>query len=157
MIRTVGLALLLLSALSCAHQRFEQPTPIRFGATVAETDRALSGLCGSQRTRRVDPPFLPNVQTQQLQTDCDGFQFFGRPRHVEFVFRDDRLVMVWLMVDPQETERFIAALSDAYGTSTHRNQNYIAFEQVRVAWRFHPAEILFYSQELDADMAPDFR
>ncbi|MEQ1882977.1 MAG: hypothetical protein ABL878_18645 [Burkholderiales bacterium] len=118
--------------------------------------QALSTLCTAQRLRRIDPPFLTEVRTRQLQIDCDGFLFLGQHRHVEFVFRDDRLVMVWLMVTKQETQRMIEAMTAAFGTPSHRNGQYVSFESSRTAWRFEPAEILFYAPELDADMAPDF-
>ena len=37
-----------------------------------------------------------------MQIDCDGFRFMGEGRHVEFVFLDDVMVTVWLMVTPAE-------------------------------------------------------
>lgn len=142
----------------CAHgQPFRQPELIRWGASAADLAPAIQSQCASWRVRRIDPPFLPDVADKQMQIDCEGFLFFGRDRHVEFVIRDDRLVMVWLMVTQDETDTTIAALTRAFGAPTHRNANYVAFESRRIAWRFHPAEILFYAPELDADMAPDFR
>lgn len=92
-----------------------------------------------------------------MQIDCEGFQFLGRGRHVEFVIRDDRLVMVWLMATPKENDAMIAVLARALGPPTRRNADYVAFENRRVAWRFRPAEILFYAPELSANMARDFR
>ena len=86
-------ALLLALALgACAHpdERFERPAVIRFGASVAELERALEGQCTQRRLRTDDPVFLPYVRERQLQIDCEGFQFFGQGRHVEFVIRDDR-------------------------------------------------------------------
>jgi hypothetical protein len=97
------------------------------------------------------------VKTRQLQIDCDGFRFRGRGRHVEFVIRDDRLVMVWLMVEPSESGAIIQDMKAALGMPSGENADYIAFERHRTAWRHKPAEILFYAPELDKDMAPDFR
>jgi hypothetical protein len=144
-------------ALPAAAEIFRQPEVIRWGASTAQLQQQLAPLCPKLLTRRIDPPFLPDVKTQQLQIDCGGFQFRGRGRHVEFVIRDDRLVMVWLMVEATESAAIIADMTSALGPPTGNNSHYIAFEKQRTAWRHKPAEILFYAPELDADMKPDFR
>lgn len=136
---------------------FARPNVIRWGATSAQLQRRLGYFCPKLNTRKIDPPFLPAVKTQQLQIDCDGFQFRGRGRHVEFVIRDDRLVMVWLMVEASELSEIIRDMKRSLGRPTGQNRNYVAFERARIAWRHKPAEILFYAPELDADMKPDFR
>ena len=151
-----GTALALLLALgACAHadERFARPEVIRLGATVAELERALEGRCTRRRLHNEAPVFLPNVRERQQQIDCDGFQFFGYGRRIEFVFRDGRLVLVWLMVTDAETPAMIDAMTRAYGTPTERNDAYVSFERDRAAWRYRPAEILFWSGELDADVA----
>ena len=140
-----------------ARAPFARPSVIRFGATTAELQRDLRSLCPKIQTRKVDPPFLPEVKTQQLQIDCDGFMFRGRGRHVEFVIRDDRLVMVWLMVEPAEAPGIVRDMTRTFGKPTGTNAHYVAFENARTAWRHKPAEILFYGAELEKDMAPDFR
>jgi hypothetical protein len=139
------LALAILSA-SCAHaQTFAAPDVLRYGATVAETQAALAGRCTSMVTRPINPPFAPNVQRQQLQIDCDGFEFFGAPRWAEFVFRDDSLEMAWIMVRSEDQPAIVAAMEAAYGAPTLTNSNYIAFAGANAAWRHRPAEVLFYS------------
>ncbi len=151
-----GAALVLLLALgACAHAdaRFERPEVIRFGASVAEIERALEGQCTRRRLRTDDPVFLPGVRERQLQIDCDGFQFFGHGRRLELVFRDDRLVLVWLMVTDAEAATMIDSMTRAYGAPTERNADYVSYGRDRAAWRYRPAEILFWSEELDADVA----
>jgi hypothetical protein len=139
------LALAMLSA-SCAHgQTFAAPDVLRYGATVAETQAALAGRCTSMVTRPINPPFAPDVQRQQLQIDCDGFEFFGAPRWAEFVFRDDSLEMAWIMVRSEDQAAIVAAMEAAYGAPTLSNDNYIAFAGANAAWRHRPAEVLFYS------------
>ena len=152
-----ALALAFLASAAAADESFVRPDVIRFGATTAELQRELTPLCPKLATRPIDPPFLPDVKTRQLQIDCDGFRYFGGDRHVEFVIRDDRLVMVWLMVEPADAPAIIAAMTKTLGKPTGVNEHYIAFEEHRAAWRHKPAEILFYAEELDKDMAPDFR
>jgi hypothetical protein len=143
--------------LLAATQGFHKPEVIRWGAGTAQLQAHLKPLCPQLRTRRIDPPFLDHVKTEQLQIDCDGFRFFGKGRHVEFVIRDGRLVMVWLMVDASEAPGFIVAMSQAYGRPTATNARYIAFEQNRAAWRHKPAEILFYSPELEREVTSWFK
>jgi hypothetical protein len=140
-----------------AAQPFKKPSVIRWGATTAQLQQQLAPLCSKLVTRPIDPPFLPDVKVRQLQIDCSGFQFRGKGRHTEFVIRDGRLVMVWLMVDAPEGAGIIADMKKALGQPTGVNSNYVAFEKHRIAWRHKPAEILFYAPELDADMRPDFR
>lgn len=144
-------------AVPVSAESFRRPEVIRWGVSTAQLQERLTPLCTKLVTRPIDPPFLPDVKTRQLQIDCSGFQFRGKGRHVEFVIRDDRLVMVWLMVDAAEGEGIIADMKAALGRPTGSNTNYVAFERHRMAWRYKPAEILFYAPELDADMRPDFR
>lgn len=156
--RTVILALVAsVSATTAESAPFKRPEVIRWGASTAELERSLAAKCPTLNTRKIDPPFLPDVRAEQLQIDCDGFQFRGRGRHVEFVIRDNRLVMVWLMVEPSEQAAIVADMESTFGRPTGRNAKYVAFEKHRIAWRHKPPEILFYSSELDEDMAPDFR
>jgi hypothetical protein len=127
---------------------FSRPAAILYGASVAETNAALEGKCTTLRVRRIDPPFAPEVRHEQLQIDCDGFPFLGAPRWAEFVFRDDSLEMVWIMMSPTDQDRTLAAMAAAYGAPTHRNGDYVAFSAQGAAWRFQPAEVLFYSPAL---------
>lgn len=147
----------LLLAVAAAGGAFTTPEVIRWGATTPELERQLKPLCPKMQTRKIDPPFLPEVQTEQLQIDCDGFDYRGRGRHVEFVIRDGRLVMVWLMVEPADAADIIDDMKARLGKPTGDNANYVAFERDRTAWRHKPAEILFYAPELVRDMEPDFR
>lgn len=145
--------MLLAAMLAAAGPAFARPEVIRWGATTAQLEQRLGPLCPKLRTRKIEPPFLAKVKTEQLQIDCDGFQFFGKGRHVEFVIRDGRLVMVWLMVDSNEAPSFVETMGRAYGRPTKTNARYIAFEGARAAWRHQPAEILFYSPELEPEVA----
>jgi len=134
-----------------------RPDVIRWGATTAEMEAALQGKCAKgYKIRPINPPFLEDIKDRQLQIDCDGLQFMGAPRWTEFVIGDGRLKMVWLMVKPEDQDAVVAAMTKAYGPPSSRNSTYIAFAQARAAWRFKPAEILFYAPELDASTTPDF-
>jgi hypothetical protein len=134
---------------------FVKPDSIRFGATVNQTEKILRNLCGTQETRRIDPPFLDGVKDRQMQIDCEGFMFRGKPRHAEFVFGDDNLKMVWVMTDPDEKDALEKAMQDAYGAPNHVNARYIGFTSSRVALRLDRAEVLFYSRSAENDVLPD--
>lgn len=135
----------------------EKPDVIVWGAGASDMETALDGLCeNGMTTRKIDPPFLPNVQTEQLQIDCDGFEFFGAPRWTEFVIGDDRLQMVWIMVDREDEAAAIAAMKSAYGAPSHENDAFVAFAGERTAWRSEPPEFLFYTPELAEGMEAFF-
>ena len=124
------------------------PDAMEFGASVDGMTERLAGMCSEANLRTIDPPFLPDVQEIQQQIDCEGFDFMGEPRLAEFVFRDDALQMVWILVDADDQERIIAAMRESYGEEGLAVAGVIAFPEQRTAWRFEPPEVLFYSEEL---------
>lgn len=144
---TVAAATMTFAAPASA-QSVERPDVIVFGSSVAEMEANLGELCESQATRRIDPPFLPDVQREQMQIDCEGFSFLGRPRHAEFVFRDDALEMVWVMTEAEEDPAILAQMRTAYGSPSHDSEPYVAFVDQRTALRREPPEVLFYSDNL---------
>ena len=154
--QTVVAAIIALTTIAAGPDPFANLKLPRFGSSTADVQRSLESKCASLRTRRIDPPFLREVRTEQLQVDCDGFQFLGRSRRAEFVIRDGRLVMVWLMVEGFESNSIIKILELTYGPPSAANDDYIAFEDARVAWRHRPAEILFYGEELEQELTPRF-
>ncbi len=138
--RAVMAMLMLLAAL----HDVRRPGAIRWGASPEEMARVLAGLCVRIRDRPIDPPFLANV-LRQRQLDCYSFPFLGRGRYVEFVFGDNRLEMVWIMVDAAERPAILGAMRAAYGAPSHSRRGFVAFVRYRTAWRDEPAEMLFYS------------
>ena len=153
----LGLLMVAMTGTVVVQEPFKRPDVVRWGASTAELERALADHCPKLNTRKIDPPFLSGVKTEQLQIDCDGFQFRHRPRHVEFVIRDGRLVMVWLMVEAEEQDAIVRDMRRAMGDAGRSNGKYIAFEEQRTAWRFKPAEILFYSPDLDDEVSDWFK
>ncbi|WP_299193823.1 hypothetical protein [uncultured Erythrobacter sp.] len=125
------------------------PQAVDWGASADEVEEALDGKCSNGlNVREIDPPFLPNVEDRQIQIDCNGLDHFGAPRFAEFVIGDDRLQMVWVMVEPEEENSAIAAMREAYGEPSVESSMFIAFEDHRTAWRSDPTEFLYYSPEL---------
>ena len=127
---------------------FARPPIIRFGAGVSELEQSLGESCGSLDTREIDPPFLPDVERRQMQIDCDGFEFRGRPRWAEFVFRDDSLVMVWILTTAEEEAEILTAMTAAYGEPSHRGADWFGFVDHLAAIRRDKPEVLFYSEAL---------
>ena len=151
---TKALSLLLAAALLSPAAAYAQsadvtiPNAIAFGATVETMTERLAPLCGEAPVRTIDPPGLPDVQTIQQQIDCRGFDYMGEPRLAEFVFRDDALQLVWILVDADDQDRIVAAMREAYGEEGLTTDMVIAFRDHRTAWRFEPPEVLFFSEEL---------
>jgi len=133
-----------------------KPKILRYGATVADMQTAVAGSCRTINTRRIDPPFLPEVKDRQTQIDCEGFEFLGKPRRVELVFRDDLLEMLWIMTTAEEQGSIAKAMTDAVGEPTHRNNKYVAFSENRTALRFDRPEVLLYSEKLAPVVLPWF-
>ncbi|PQA88201.1 hypothetical protein CW354_07800 [Marinicaulis flavus] len=130
-----------------------RPEVIEWGASAADIEKSLEGKCANGFVNRpIDPPFLQNVEDKQVQIDCDGLDFLGAPRWTEFVIGDDRLQMVWVMVDAEDRDTVLKALQNAYGEPSHQTDMFTAFVDHRAAWREEPPEVLFYSGELDAGM-----
>lgn len=135
-----------------------KPGVIRYGATVAETERALSGKCKTMKTRRINPPFLimRDIKDKQMQIDCDGFEFSGKLRWAEFVFADDSLEMVWILTDAEDEKSFLKTMTDEYGAPARRNDKFVAFTDGRAALRLDRPEVLFYSERLAPRVSPWF-
>lgn len=133
---------------SSSEEPFHKPDVIEFGATVPTMQTKLTKPCQRMRARRIDPPFLEHVHQEQMQIDCEGFSFQGAPRHAEFVFRDDALVMVWIMTGQTEEAALERAMTDAYGAGKRRGRKYLQFAKGGAALRLDKHEVLFYSSTL---------
>jgi hypothetical protein len=131
------------------------PPGVRFGASLAQTHAALNSACPKITVREIKPAFLDHIKDRQMQIDCDGLHFRGKPRHVEFVIGDDRLVMIWLMVEPREETAVVDELATFYGPPQRPNPNYWTFPSHHVAFRRDRSEVLFYSAEAEGDVAED--
>lgn len=148
------LLVVLLTTTAFAGQPF-MPDVIHWGATTAQMQAALAGKCKEMVTRPVDPPFLDSTK-KQMQIDCEGFVFEGKPRHAEFVIGDDQLKMVWIMTGADEDAALRAKMIAEYGAPDHRNKIYDAFVAHRAALRFDKHEVLFYAANAAGDTEPDF-
>ena len=127
----------------------EKPAVIEFGLTVADTSEALKPYCDTQEFREFTPPRIPIAKESHSQIDCRGFWFMGEQRLAEFVFSDDELVLVWMLVDLDDQERILHEMRKRYATSGIDLDVAIAFPEFRTAWRFEPPEVLYYGEKAE--------
>ena len=154
MLKTISTAVftMLTLAQASAAQDEIKPKSIDFSNDLATYQSELGAHCGSVTVRRFDPPELPGTEREHIQLDCEGFDFLGKPRLAEFVFRDGMLALVWILTTPEEEAVLEAELKKTYGLASHTSRDFTAFTAHQAALRKDVPEVLFYSP----DMAPMF-
>ena len=125
----------------------EKPDVIEFGQSVADAAEALKPFCDTQEIREFTPPRIPIAETSHSQIDCRGFWFMGEHRVAEFVFADDGLVLVWVLVDADDQDRILTQMRQQYDSDGIDVDVAIAFPENGTAWRFEPPEVLYYSDK----------
>jgi len=143
--RLFSLALLAL----CTAPAKAEPVPevARFGAGIEHTAEILAPLCTSQSVRAIDPPQIPGV-SEQVQLDCEGFDYFGAKRKAEFIFGDDALTIVWILIEASEIEKLVDDFNQAYGEPSHDTANVTAYAEHNAAVRKDVPEALYYAPEV---------
>lgn len=124
-----------------------QPAEISFGETLQGMQAELDGACTSMDVRHFDPPQIPDAQSHD-QIDCLGFDYFGAPRKAEFVFMDDQLVLVWILVEPEDLPALEAAFVSLHGEPSHVGEGIKGFADARAAVRSDVPEALYYWEEI---------
>lgn len=145
--RSVGLALII----ACASPVMAEPVPVavEFGADLKQTAESLGPLCTSQTVRTIEPPQIPGV-SEQVQLDCEGFDYFGAKRKAEFIFGDDALTIIWILIEGSEIDDLVAAFNQSFGEPTHDTSNFTAFADDQSAVRKDVPEALYYAPEVAA-------
>ena len=126
-----------------------KPKVIAFGSTVADMETALANHCSDIEVRSIDPSPVPEVQDHR-QIDCRGFDYFDGSRLAEFVFLDDRLMLVWILVEPEEVDLLERAFVSALGEPDAKTSTIALFTDERAGVRREVPEALFYA----SDVAP---
>lgn len=135
------------TALAALALTYSLPADIQLGASEADNAAALSRLCAQQTRRELDPAQLPLAQNQHVQIDCDGYAYMGAPRRAEFVFADDRLTHVWVLVEADELDALETAFMSQHGAASVTTETFSAFFTARTAVRRDIPEALYYSEE----------
>jgi len=132
-----------------------RPAQISFEATSADMMTALAGHCSGIELRALDEVQLPDATTQS-QIDCTGFDYAGAPRLAEFVFADDALKLVWILVEADDLEGLTAAFTAHYGTPTHATDGFSAYADDRAGVRYDMPEAVFYAPSIEDAMRGQF-
>lgn len=147
-LKGIGFAVLAgLAGCASAPRDVAHPPEISFGETLERMQAALADACASMDVRSFDPPQIPDAQTHD-QIDCLGFDYFGAERKAEFVFRDDQLILVWILVEREELPALGAAFVSRYGEPTHEGEEIKGFSGARAAVRSDVPEALYYWEEI---------
>ena len=120
---------------------------VQLGESEAANAAALQALCASQTRRALDPAELPLAQSSHVQIDCDGYVFMDAPRRAEFVFADDRLTHVWVLIEANELDALDAAFTEQYGPASVRAEGFSAYFDARAAVRRDIPAALSYAAE----------
>lgn len=125
-----------------------RPGDVAFGAGVDQIRAQLMPTCSKIDSRAFDPPQLPGAETSHIQLDCAGYPYGGKPRLAEFVFRDDQLVLVWILIDEGELAGADMVMRQLLGSPSHASDIFTAFTHERTALRKDKPEFLFYAPEM---------
>lgn len=126
---------------------------IRFDASLDELRPVFDASCASWEAVTLNPAELPIAQTSHVQVNCQGFRHAGGDRLAEFVFADDSMAFVWVLIDAGELDSFAQDMRGVYGAPTHDTAMFTAFADHNTALRRDIPEFLFYSQSI----APMYR
>jgi len=127
---------------------FEAPAAVRWNASVDQIRQEVEPLCADGiEVRQFDPPQIPGASDHR-QIDCAGFQFRGKARKLEFIFADDRLQGVWILMDAGDTDEVVAAMRQTFGEPSVEFDGVVAFAGSRALWRGDKSEVLLYAPEM---------
>jgi hypothetical protein len=124
----------------------KQPDSIKFGQSVNAIKSKLTSACEKINLHDINPPELPGTVNSQTQLDCHGFEFAGKKRLAEFVFKDDQLFLTWVLIDAQDIKTIEKQMNHAYGSAVFENPIFSAFTHHHTAIRKDVPEVLFYSK-----------
>lgn len=128
-----------------------KPDVVAFESSVAAITAALEPLCASLEERAIEEVQFPDAESQ-TQVDCEGFAYAGAPRKAEFMFADDALKFVWILVEPDDLDGLTAAFTARYGAPTHATSDFSAYADDRAAVRYDTPEAAFYAASVDEPM-----
>ena len=137
----------MLCASACAADA-SKPDIISFGSSVEAMASSLDPLCSTQTVRDLDPPPVPGIETR-TQIDCEGFDYFDAPRLAEFVFLNDELAMVWILVDAEALPQLEEALVQLHGAADVTSEMVDLHTSANAGVRRDVPEALFYSEAIE--------
>ncbi len=126
----------------------ELPKAFVFGESQEKVLAAIEPLCKKVNVREIEPIDLPTAKKSQTQIDCEEFMYAGKKRHVELVFADGKLDLIWIFTMKYEEKSFIEKFSKLYGEPTHHVGIMTFFLDHGVAVRNQPHEVMFISDRM---------
>lgn len=88
------------------------------------------------------------VQIFYVQVNCQGFRYVGGNCLVEFVFVDDSMVFVWVLIDVGELDGFVQDMCGVYGVLIYDIVMFIVFVDYNVVLCCDIFEFFFYLQSI---------
>ncbi len=146
---TFALTALFMSGCASTHIDVSKPDAIRYGASPEAIQSELSASCTSAELREFTPPQIPGANSHK-QIDCQGFEYFGGSRLAEFVFRDEQLVLTWILVEESELDALEAAFTAEFGEPTVKMKTITGYTDDHAAVRYDTPEALYYSPDVAA-------
>ena len=128
------------------------PDTIKFDESLNEARERLKSICDEISEDVISPAQIPNTKDRQLQLNCEGYQFQGKARKAEFIFRDGELMLVWILTTAEE-EKGLEGWMRAVAKPDFVASEFTAFTDQNMALRKVPHEVLFYSDAV----APMFK
>lgn len=134
----------LFAALTLASQPVAAPENFHFGAGPEAHD--FDAICDGHTVRELDIAEMPLATTSHVQIDCEGYAYYGAERLAEFVFADDQLTHVWVLVEEGELDGLQADFEAEFGDPDAQAPVFAAFFTARAAVRRDIPEALYYGE-----------
>ncbi|WP_049723752.1 hypothetical protein [Gilvimarinus polysaccharolyticus] len=137
----------LLSA-GCSTSRYSvaKPEAFKLGENFEAIKKKALSECEKITQREIIPITAPLAKRSQMQIDCIGLLYAGKPRKVELVFQDDQLDLIWILIPIEEKDEVIESMSKLYGEPSMVIDYGAIYLNVNAAVRNEPTEVLFASK-----------
>ena len=123
------------------------PKSLKFGQSLSDTELLLNQYCKKRSKFEINPPQIPGTKNSQVQIDCHNFNFAGKERLAEFVFKDNSLYLVWVLIEESELRGLEKNLLNKFKKPTYQSPVFTAFTSQHIALRKDVPEFLFYGEE----------
>ncbi len=132
---------------NCFAQKYsvEKPTNFELGNSFITIKEQAINECEKVTEKNIVPITAPLAKSSQKQIDCFGFLYAGKKRKVEFVFQDDQLDLIWILIPNDEKEEVIKKMTEFYGQPSMTIEYGTIYLQANAAFRNDPTEVLFAS------------
>ncbi|MCC3859936.1 hypothetical protein [Pseudemcibacter aquimaris] len=142
---TIAIVVLNLFGITYATANDFKPSTIDFDQDLNASRLSLKQICESIDEREFNPPEIPGTKESHVQLDCQGFMFEGQKRLAEFVFRDGKLALVWVLLDESVMDDMEVKMIKLLGEPSHVSAEFTAFSAKNAALIKEKTEVVFYA------------